>query len=91
MKIRKRTQAAFAQPDSLVVAEEVGDDRDQDPDPDHEEEDLDDDQKQFAEGDVCKSQQGVDPFGGWNGSSGVLVRSRARLRRTARRRPRWRG
>ena len=44
----------------LVVAEEVGEDRDQDPDPDHEEEDLEGDEKRFAEVDVCKRHGG--PF-----------------------------
>ena len=67
MKTRKRTQAAFAQPESLVVAEEVGEDRDQDPDPDHEEEDLEGDEEQFPEADVGKEQGG--PFGGWQSRS----------------------
>ena len=59
MKTRKRTQAAFAQPESLVVAEEVGEDRDQDPDPDHEEEDLEGNEECFSDVDVGKGQGGV--------------------------------
>jgi hypothetical protein len=41
-----------------VIAEEVGDDREEDPDPNHEEEDLDDQEKQFAEADICERQVG---------------------------------
>ena len=59
MKTRNRTQAALAQPESLVVAEEVAEDRDQDPDPDHEEEDLEGDEKSFAKVDVGKEQDGI--------------------------------